>query len=258
MSERRRQWPGFLNARSLEGLPTRHGEIGPGRLYRSDEPTADGHAVLRALSEEGIRTVLDLRSEHETTRRPSSLAGRGMYRVAPLVDPRMDHLRDASREKSLLDLYVGSIDRNGRTIAAAIRHLIEAPEGGVLVHCAVGKDRTGILIAVILAVLGTPDAVIVDDYTRTEEADLADFYAAELASIDDPNRRERIASRQHASADTMTGFLGHLNGRFGGASAYLRAHGLSDSDLHQLAERLTDQEFDPHGSAPASAQEDVL
>ncbi len=73
-----------------------------------------------------------------------------------------------------------------------------------------------------------------------------------MARIDDPDRRSRIASRQHASADTMAGLLDHLDGRFGGASAYLRAHGLSDSDLHQLAERLTDQELDPHGSSRSS------
>lgn len=233
------EWPGFLNARSLEGVPTAHGSIAPGRLYRSDEPRADAGTVLRTLSEEGIRTVLDLRSEHETTRRPSVLAGSETYLVAPLVDPRRDHLRVPSSEESLLDLYVGSVNRNGRTIAAAVRHVVDAPAGGVLMHCAIGKDRTGILSAVILSALGAPDEVVIDEYARTGAADLSAFFAAEMARIEDPVRRERMSHRQHAHPDTMAGLLVHLDQGFGGAASYLRAHGLSASELQVLAERLT-------------------
>ena len=84
VSERRRQWPGFLNARSLEGLPTRHGEIGPGRLYRSDEPTAD-----RTATPSGPDGV-DLRSEHDHTPPAASEdvpgRARGLLRTAARPD----------------------------------------------------------------------------------------------------------------------------------------------------------------------------
>ncbi len=116
---------------------------------------------------------------------------------------------------------------------------LEAPDGGVLVHCAIGKDRTGILVALILAALGSPDRVIIEDYTRTGEADFTAFHAAELARIDDPERRARLVDRMHARPDTIAGLLAHVDERFGGAAAYLRINGLVDSELQQLATRLT-------------------
>ena len=235
---RHRDWPGFVNARTLEGLPTTSGPIGPGRLFRSDEPTGDTDTTVNVLALEGIRRVIDLRSAHETERRPSALADKNSYRIAPLVDPRMDHLRDPSSERSLADLYAGSLDRNGRTIVDGIRHIVDAPEGGVLVHCAAGKDRTGILVAVILAVLGAPSTAIVDDYAETE-ARLAPYFAEELASIDDPERREQVASRQRSAPETMAALLEHLDLRHGGGPAYVKDRGMTDADISRLAERLT-------------------
>lgn len=237
-SARHRHWPGFLNARTLAGVPTHDGHIGEGRLYRSDEPLGPVAATTEALAGEGIRTVLDLRSAHETDKRPSILAGEALYIVSPLVDPRMDRLRDPASENDLLDLYRGSVDRNGRTISESILRIVHAPAGGVLVHCAAGKDRTGILVAVLLDALGTPEADIIDDYVHTEGR-LAPYFARELAAIDDPARRERLASRQHATAETMSGLLDHLRRVHGGGAEYLHRHGLSKLDLRLLARRLT-------------------
>jgi protein tyrosine/serine phosphatase len=231
-------WPGFVNARTLEGLTTRYGPVLPGRLFRSDEPVGDVETVATALSEDGVTTVLDLRSRHEVERRPGILSGRVGYHVAPLVDPRTDHLRDPAAERSLLDLYTGSIDRNGRTICEALRRIAEAPVGGVLVHCAAGKDRTGILIAVLLSLLGTPAQEIVDDYAETE-ARLAPYFEEELAAIEDEARRERVAARQHSTPETMCGLLRHLDERHGGAEAYAAARGLTSSEVEALAARLT-------------------
>ncbi len=169
---RHRDWPGFVNARTLEGLPTTSGPIGPGRLFRSDEPTGDTDTTVNVLALEGIR------------------------------------------------------------------HIVDAPEGGVLVHCAAGKDRTGILVAVVLAVLGAPSTAIVDDYAETE-ARLAPYFAEELASIDDPERREQVASRQRSSPKTMARLLEHLDLRHGGGPAYVKDRGMTDADISRLAERLT-------------------
>jgi hypothetical protein len=231
-------WEGFVNARTLEGLSTCHGPVRPGRLFRSDEPVGDVETVARALREDGVTTVLDLRSQHETERRPGILAGREEYHVAPLVDPRRDHLRDPAAERSLLDLYTGSIDRNGRTLTDALRLIAYGRPGGVLVHCAAGKDRTGILVAVVLSLLGTPIEEIVDDYAETETR-LAPYFAQELAAIEDDVRRERVAARQHATPETMAGLLAHLDERHGGAKEYVRAHGFDAADVDRLAARLT-------------------
>lgn len=238
MDVRHRDWLGFLNARTLAGVITDWGPIRAGRLYRSDEPVCDLTAVLKTVAAEGISRVLDLRSQMEIQRRPSVLGGEKVYRVVPLVDPRMDHLRDPAAENSLLDLYRGSLDRNGRTLVAAVRAIIEAPDGGVLVHCAAGKDRTGILVAVVLAAMGASRHDIISDYTETEQR-LAPYFAAELAGMDDLVRRARVASRQHATPDTMAGLLDHLDHRHGGAARYLGRNGLPDHELRSLSYRLT-------------------
>lgn len=233
-----REWPGFLNARTLAGVPTASGPIGHGRLYRSDEPRGGLESTIAALTSAGVNTVIDLRSAAETERRPSIIAAWSTYVVSPLVDPAMDHRRDRSTEAHLLDLYRGSVDRNGRTIAAAVKAITDAAPGGVLVHCSAGKDRTGILLAVLLSALGAPDAAIIDDYIETEGR-LVSYFADLLSTIDDDERRARVATYQHATADTMAGLLDHVRHHHGGAASYLRRHGVADQDLHRLAVRLT-------------------
>jgi protein-tyrosine phosphatase len=233
---RDRHWPGFVNARSLEGVPTAHGSVAAGRLYRSDRPDGDPDQIRSALDAEGIRTVVDLRSEYGTKALPTVANGLSSYVVAPLVDPRMDHLRDPALETSLLALYRGSIARNGRTIAAAARAILLAPEGGVLIHCAAGKDRTGILVAIVLDALGTPADDIVEDYVRTA-ANLAPYLAAEFA-VADPDTREQIASRQRSTPATMQGLLADLRATHGDGAAYLRRNGFTLADLATLAQRL--------------------
>lgn len=235
---RHRDWPGFSNARALEGLQTSFGPIGRGRLYRSDEPRGEPDAITAALRAEGVSTVLDLRSASETRRRPSVLAGDGIYDTAPMVDPRMDHLRDPASERTLLDLYVGSIERNGRTITEGLKRIAHAPVGGVLLHCAAGKDRTGILVAVALSLMGAAEEEIIEDYAHSQ-ARLGPYFIAELAMTVDDDGRRRLASRQHSSPQTMAGLLGHLQSRLGGARAYVKRRGLSDADMDLLAHRLT-------------------
>lgn len=116
MTNRTSDWSGFANARSLAGIPTATGPIRDGRLFRSDLPDCEVDVAEAVLVAEDISLVLDLRSQFETDRRPSVLASHRTYRCSPLVDPRMDHLRDPSSEHSLFDLYCGSLDRNGRAI----------------------------------------------------------------------------------------------------------------------------------------------
>ena len=219
-------------------MPTSYGPIGDGRLYRSDEPRGGIESTTAVLTCDGIRTVVDLRSAEETERRPSILATEAMYVVSPLVDPRMDHLRDPSSEANLLDLYRGSVDRNGWTIADAVHRIADAPPGGVLVHCSAGKDRTGILFAVLLSALGAPDSAIIDDYTQSEGR-LVSYFADLLSAIDDDQRRERVATYQHATAETMSALLDHLRRHHGGATTYLRQHDVGDEVLDRLARRLT-------------------
>ena len=232
-------WEGFANARSLEGIPTATGVVQSGRLFRSDLPSCSAEGFEAIVVQADLTLVLDLRSEDEVVQNPSVLTGHPVYQVTPLIDPTMDHLRDPSAERDLVDLYRGSIDRNGRTIAQAVRRIALAPDGGILIHCAAGKDRTGLLVAVLLAALGTPDEPIIADYAATQGR-LDAYFAAQLAALSDPARQSRLQQLQHASPDTMAALLQHLRDRHGGGHQYLATHGLTIDEFDTVRYRLTE------------------
>jgi protein tyrosine/serine phosphatase len=235
---RKLDWPGFHNARTLAGLPTADGPIEAGRLFRSDQPHGDAATTMAVLLRAGVVAVIDLRSSGELELRPSVLAGTSVYRVSSLIDAQVARAVDLFEEKTLLGVYRRSLDRNGGTIVAALRAVVDAPPGGVLVHCAAGKDRTGMLVAMVLALAGTPDEDIIADYVETDR-NLTGYYAAELASMTDPVERDLLATYQHTRAETMAGMLQYLRTAFGGVRTYVRERGLSDDDVRRLVGRLT-------------------
>ncbi len=219
----RLHWPDCRNARDVGGLPTRDGgSIRHRRLVRTDsldQLTTDGMAAARAY---GLSAVLDLRSDWELST-PHPFADDARYRLISFIDAERDHERDRASERTRADLYRGSLDRNGRCVAAAARAIIGAPPGVVVVHCLSGTDRTGMLIALLLDALGVERSAIVRDY------DLSHEYLAENA---DPG------SLSPAEPETMPDTLQHLDERWGGSRTYLQRHGLTDAELDVLAARL--------------------
>jgi len=123
------------------------------------------------------------------------------------------------------------------SFGAAVTAIARAPEGGVLVHCHAGKDRTGLVVALLLTLVGVPDDIIVADYALSDRY-LQPLYDEILAAIDDPPRRERLRSWLHARPEGMQGALAALDERYDGAASYLRAAGVSADDLARARERL--------------------
>jgi protein tyrosine/serine phosphatase len=240
---RRLAWPDCGNVRDVGGLPTAGGgQIHPGVLVRSDSLdllTAEGVAALRAY---GIRRVIDLRSADEARARPGPLAADPVYRLLPLIDPAAEARRDASREPRLADIYCASLTRNGSHIAAGLAAIADAPPGGVLVHCATGKDRTGMTVAIALRVAGATDEAIVADYAETADC-LRHRFDAELAAVEHGHARERLRERQSSGPETMRALLHQLDREYGDAAGYLRAHGLARSQVRRLHDRLRFAQF---------------
>jgi protein tyrosine/serine phosphatase len=122
-------------------------------------------------------------------------------------------------------------------VVAALRSIAHA-RGAALVHCAAGKDRTGVVVALALSVAGVRPDAIVADYAATgdrTEPLLARLRRSPTYSAD-VNRRPADAHRPRA--ETMTAFLAELDARHGGAAAWLTAHGLSQDDLELLRAKL--------------------
>jgi protein-tyrosine phosphatase len=264
---------GTTNTRDLGGLPTTDGGTTvPGRILRSDNlQTLSDSDVRRLVQEIGLREVIDLRTTAEIL-----LEGRGPLRAVPEVThrhfsliPERGHHTDvfAVEEDELVEglpadwvesllprqaaahdqaeppavrAYLGYLGDRSEAVVDALRALTTAPPGASVVHCAAGKDRTGVVVALALAVAGVPHDEIVADYAMT--ADVIEALVAKLAAS--PTYASDMETRDVAShtprAETMDRVLTLLDERHGGAVGWLEAHGFSADERAALRARLRD------------------
>ncbi len=224
---------GTYNLRDVGGYPTdAGGSVAWRTLYRSDSLhrlDSQGVAALAALD---LHTIVDLRADMEVERRPSAVAGLAARIVrAPTV-------RDPTGLPPMADLgaeYRYMIDECGDSIGRAVIELCAPGALPALVHCAAGQDRTGIVIALVLAVLGVPDELIGADYSlssvyldpdstavigRPEAAGLGDNVTAELLSSPAGLILDVLAWARAAGGGSVDG--------------YLTAHGVGPPDLAVL------------------------
>jgi protein-tyrosine phosphatase len=262
---------GTTNTRDLGGLPTTDGgRTLRGRILRSDNlQTLSDADVRRLVDELGLREVIDLRTTAEIL-----LEGRGPLRALPGVThrhftllPERGHHTDVfaveddeavevpgegwmesllprqvaehdEAEHPAVRSYLGYLGQRGDNVVAALRALAAPVEGASVVHCAAGKDRTGVVVAFALAVAGVPHEEIVADYAMT--ADVIDALVAKLAAS--PTYAEDMARRDTAThtphADTMTRVLALLDERHGGPAGWLTAHGFGADEQAALRARL--------------------
>ncbi len=229
----------------------------PGVLLRSDNLQALTPGDVRTLVEdEALEVVLDLRTELEAEREgPGPLTGEPAVRIEPRslyprsggttdVDAASARLwppRTANRwgdETRVVQAYMSYLTARPDSIVGALQ-TIAAAEGAVLVHCAAGKDRTGVVVALALEAGGVPREAIVEDYLAT--AQRIDGIIDRLLSS--PTYREELEGqdpRSHAPVPgTMERVLELVDEEFGGTTEWLASHGLADGELDQLRQRIT-------------------
>lgn len=229
------------NIRDVGGYTTPAGRrVRWRRLLRSDSLHALTPASQQALREHGLRTIIDLRRPSETAKKPNVFAAASgiVYHNLPLFDDTAAGTVDApaSTLEELYTRYVDSCRPQLRTILAAVAEAAAAP---LLVHCAIGKDRTGLVIALTLGALGVEPATIADDYALSH-ARLAPLFALE---------RPSIAAESHARYDrmiqsprtTMLHVLAHIDALYGGMAEYIDALGISAGQVAALRAHLLER-----------------
>lgn len=140
------------------------------RLYRADDPLRITEAGRRAVDALGLATAVDLRQHAQFVRGPGFLPAERTAHI-PLVDRVIDpdNPPTITEPSDLTDLYDGMLDGSREPIARALDTIAGGlAEGPVLVHCAFGKDRTGLLCALVQAAVGVSAASIVEDYGRSD------------------------------------------------------------------------------------------
>lgn len=236
--------PGVLNLRDLGGYRTRRGHQTRWRsLYRGaglHTMMPEGNEVLRGA---GLRSVIDLRSHHEAVEEPNPLAtAPGVsYHPIPLFDdlaPTIKEVKARNSDDLLLDLYMEALNAQSGAVRAVLATIAAAPEGAVLFHCTAGKDRTGIIAALLLGAADVERDDIVSDYALTG-ANIVPLVERLLARTrangGDPVTHARFL---RCEAPTMEAMLDHIERRHGSITGYLTDIGLSVSDIEALRDRL--------------------
>jgi protein-tyrosine phosphatase len=203
----------------------------------------------------GVTTVIDLRSESEvaTSLPPSSLIGKGWgeglkadqrvsfmgasptYLHLPLVDDAtMLKLAEAS---SMFDRYLMMLEHRQAAFGKIFKTLAEA-EGTVVFHCFAGKDRTGLVAAMSLALAGVDVDSIAADYAETD-SQMSARYEEWLAATS-PEKLQEMRDDLRCPPERIVGVLDHLKQKWGGAEAYLEAAGLSSTAITRLRSKLAD------------------
>ncbi len=243
---------GLLNLRDLGGTPTRDGcVLAPGRLWRSENQTLLAPHALDALVAAGLSDVIDLRSNFEMQNSPSPFAARpgvayhhhsyfaadtdaGVLAKAIPWEGKVQSLRTGDENA---DIYLDYVQERPDSVLAAVRAVAHA-RGAALVHCAVGKDRTGFTVALALAAVGVDDELIVADYAKTSAViwQVAQrlwqdpTYAYRTGAVTEDDLAARPASMRHV--------LEHLRAEHGGVPGLLRDIGWTDADQDALAAHL--------------------
>ncbi len=245
--QRRIPLEGCHNFRDLGGYPTASGaELRWRRLFRADGlqdlTQADVTQLLEGI---GLSDVVDLRStaELEVDGRGRLQHARGLrFHHLPLFDGARGPVpagREAAaasrRDWTLAQMYLGMLETAKAPIARVIAALAESDRAAVF-HCAAGKDRTGIVSALLLALLGVPEEIIVADYAATKETLDAIVARLNRSRGYDQVWEDLPPDTLHAEPQTMLDFLAGLHSRYGGARGYAREVGLSDAILVRLDE----------------------
>ena len=232
---------GSYNMRDIGGYPTRHGR--PTRwqtFFRSDSMHRLTAADRDAIMEQGVRTVIDLRTTAETEVQPNVFAASAevAYVHANLIgddyDPDIAMVETGLPADRTSRLYASWLDRRQPQILQVLATLAETGGRPAVYHCAAGKDRTGVITALLLEIAGVPRPTIAQDYALT-----ARFLIRRLLDEQGPEDLGGATTWQQYEAlfcppEGMVQVLDHLDDSYGGVEEYARAIGLNDRQVDGL------------------------
>jgi protein-tyrosine phosphatase len=253
---------GAVNVRDVGGLPAGSRRTRPGRLIRSDNLQDLSAADIRELvGRRHVTTVVDLRTEIEVrSEGPGPLDRDGRVRIHRLsLFPAAGHNTDVTAvgddEPVMLPWHTANTVTRERREAAHtyLRYLADRPDSAVealrliahtdgvtIVHCAAGKDRTGVVVALALDEAGVDREAIIEDFARSAERLMpivrrlarTSTYAQDIDTVD--------PSRHTPRRETLEQTLAVLDADWGGTAGWLRAHGWTERDAAALRAALLD------------------
>lgn len=243
MTVRRLDWPACNNARDLGGLRRPGGLTRSRVLVRSDDISVLTESGREAMCAYGVTTVIDLRSQSE---RNGTFDPRFPRPVANLV--RADGVRylhhalvdDAGLQRvgqgsNMLDRYLCMLEERQPAFREIFTSIADA-DGAVLFHCFAGKDRTGLVAAMLLALADVEPADIGEDFRETD-VQLGAMYEQWISDAPE-EQRASMRDELRCPPERIAGVLAHLESRWGGVASYLEVSGMEPDAIERLSSKL--------------------
>lgn len=242
---------GAFNFRDIGGYLTREGRRIPwGRIYRSDEFSELSEADLNTLNDLGLRSIIDLRNPRERKGKENRLPEGSIYRQIPIYkrEPLREYLwfalfRRHALPQALGDNYINLVETRAKTFGSVLRLLLDRQNLPLVYHCSAGKDRTGIVVALILSLLGVPEETIIADYSLSNLG-FEHFYMEFVKSgrLDHWGvPYEEFQGLFLVQPSWMENLFSHLKSKYGSIDDYLiiRA-GFTQPELNTIRKNLLD------------------
>ncbi|MBA3874627.1 MAG: tyrosine-protein phosphatase [Anaerolineae bacterium] len=237
---------GIINVRDLGGFPTEDGYSTRWKVFvRAGDTCKASSEGRQTLHQYGIKTIIDLRDESEVEDFPNSWVQTSDmgYVHLPLFGDQLSKSEvwqtTSEKHQYLHEHYTYYLDHCQPQIAAIFGAVIESVPG-VLFHCFMGKDRTGLIAGLLLGVVGVPAEVIADDYAQTGQH-YAELIPQWRAKGVERGENMAIFDRDVASApETMVETLAYISTRYGGVEDYLVGCGVGVDQIGTLRERFVE------------------
>ncbi len=228
---------GVFNVRDVGGIPAGGGLIREGRLLRSGNLVAATPAAVAEL-ERRVSHIVDLRDDQEVASAPSATTGIATTHLPLFLGSVASFFED---DMSLDEMYLQLLEESGERLVDAIR--IIARGEPTLVHCTVGKDRTGVTIALALSAVDADREAIITDYALTASMLPQERNRRIIAflEVQHPEAKHAVALATQSPADVMRRLLVEVDARWGSAAGYLEANGMTDAELGALRQALVDE-----------------
>ena len=240
------QWDACINTREMGGYPVENGTIRWKSLIRSDNTAQLTSPSRQALIDYGIRTVIDLRYPGELQMEPNPfMAGKDHtpdYYNIPL-DEDQDLAWPGGDQKPhqlMSDMYQRMLETNRHHVAAVLTCMAESQPGGIIFNCYAGKDRTGLIAAMVLGLLGASRETIISDYALTTPEILKIREKRLSMARLSPDRQAYFTVIWTSLPDSMRLTLDYLDQRYGGIMGYLADTPLTSPTITALRDRLVE------------------
>jgi protein-tyrosine phosphatase len=216
----------------LGGLLGQFGTTIHGRLFRAPQLDELDEGGWREIEIAGVSTIVDLRN-HDEFAPPLNFPARIVWLNHPIEDPDdAEFMATWGGRLGSPEYYSENLRRWPRKVAAAVTSIADAGPEGVIFHCAGGRDRTGLIAALILELVGVNRELILDDYeTGVREAN--DYLHAHPLGHERARSDEELERSVRASRKSLSRLLSEMN-----CESYLTSAGVSSSSIERLRSRM--------------------